>query len=205
MSEAQSPTLTPDQVLNPKDPGDATRRRIRYQDVQAACYLLALFDEDEAIIEIVCEQQEDILVKRVNGLFLGVQIKTKEDGAVPFKAGDEEMVKSLQRFIDEERDFPGQFERFVLGCNCGFWQERKNSSNLPHLLDLAKGKTRTDAPRPVVDFLKRLCPAPQSSEVSEGKYAEEGRKGSSHAHGIRTDFSSPGWPAEGCDSACGYT
>jgi len=167
MSAVQSPTLTPNQVLNPKDPGDATRRRNRYQDVRATCYILALFDEDEEIIEVFCEQMEDILVKRVNGQYRGVQIKTKEDGTVPFKAGDEEIVKSLQRFIEEERDFPGQFEHFVLGCNCGFWQERKNSSNLLHLLDLAKGKTRADAPKPVVDFLKRLCPAPKVPKAAK--------------------------------------
>ncbi|MEZ6138966.1 MAG: dsDNA nuclease domain-containing protein [Zavarzinella sp.] len=169
MSEELTPIMAPDQVLNPNDPGDATRRRFRYQDVRATCYILALFDEDEAIIEIICEQQEDILVKRMNGRFKGVQIKTREDGAMPFKSGDEEIMKSLQRFIEEERDFPGQFEEFVLGCNCGFWQEKKNRSNLPHLLDLARGKTWEDAPKPVLDFIKKLCPAPNTPKPNKSK------------------------------------
>lgn len=180
MSDTQSPALAPDQVLNPKDPGDAIRRRNRYQDVRATCYILALFDEDEAIIEIVCEQHEDILVKRRDGRFKGVQIKTREDGAMPFKAGDEEIVKSLQRFIEEERDFPGQFVEFVFGCNCGFWQDKKNSSNLLHLLDSAKGKTRADAPKPVFDFLKRLCPvpkAPKTPKVPKAKKPNKSTKG----------------------------
>lgn len=157
--------IVPDQVLNPKDPGDDMRRRIRFQDVRATCYILALFDEEEAIIEIICEQQEDILVKLRNGRFKGVQIKTREDGATPFKAGDEEILKSLQRFIEEEREFPGQFEEFIYGCNCGFWQDKKNSSNFLHVLDSAKGKTRADAPKLVLDFLKRLCPAPKAPKT----------------------------------------
>jgi hypothetical protein len=123
--------------------------------------VLALFDDQEEIVEIICEQQEDVLVKRASGRFRGIQIKTREDGSVPFKAVDEEVVKSLQRFIEEEREFPDKFEHFVLGCNCGFWQEKKNGSNLHHLLDLAKGKTRADVPKLVLDFLKRLCPAPK--------------------------------------------
>lgn len=159
----------PDQVLNPRDPGDETRRRYRYQDVRAACYILALFDETEGVVEIVCEQQEDILVKYAHGKFRGVQIKTKEDGSVPLKAGDEEVVKSLQRFIAEEKDFPDQFEQFVLGCNCGFWEEKQNTSNLRHLLEEAKGKSLTDAPKKVKDYLRRLCPPPKPVKVPKSK------------------------------------
>src|SRR5262249_24117861 len=104
-----------------------------------------------------------------SGRFRGIQIKTREDGSVPFKAVDEEVVKSLQRFIEEEREFPDKFEHFVFGCNCGFWQEKKNGSNLPHLLDLAKGKTRAGAPKSVLDFLKRLCPAPKVPKAPKVK------------------------------------
>lgn len=174
MNTPQVATPAPDQALNPADPGDATRRRNRYQDVRAACYILALFDDEEGIVEIICEQQEDVLVKRASGQFRGVQIKTREDGAVPFKAIDEEVVKSLQRFIEEERAFPGQFEQFVLGCNCGFWQEEKNGSNLPHLLDSSKGKTRADAPKHVLSYLKRLCPAPKAVKPTKAKGQKRG-------------------------------
>jgi hypothetical protein len=174
-----APTPAPDQVLNPKDPGDETRRRNRYQDVRAACYILALFDDTEGVIEIICEQQEDILVKYDHGKFRGIQIKTKEDGTVPFKAVDEEVVKSLQRFIAEERDFPDQFDQFVLGCNCGFWEEKKNGSNLKHLLEEAKDKTLADAPKKVKDYLKRLVPAPAVAKPPRPKKAKPSRNGDS--------------------------
>jgi hypothetical protein len=169
-----SPTATspaPDQKLNPKDPGDETRRRCRYQDVRTACYILALFDDAEGVVEILCEQQEDILVKYLHGKFRGIQIKTRDDGSVPFKAVDEEVVKSLQRFIAEEREFPDQFDQFVLGCNCGFWEEKQNGSNLRHLLAEAKGKTMADVPKKVKDYLKRLCPPPKAPKTSKAKKA----------------------------------
>ncbi len=188
MSVTQT-TPPPDQVLNPNDPGDATRRRNRYQDVRAACYILALFDDQEEIVEVICEQQEDVLIKRVNGRFRGVQIKTREDGSVPFKAVDEEMVKSLQRFIQEERDFPAHFEQFVLGCNCGFWQEKKNGSNLPHLLESAKGKTRGDAPKHVTDFLKRLCPAPIVPNVIKAKQSKKAANATPSPNGTASSTS----------------
>lgn len=87
MNDAAAVNQAPDQVLNPKDPGDETRRRYRYQDVRVACYILALFDEAEGVVEIACAQQEDILVKYAHGKLRGVQIKTKGDGSVPLRPG----------------------------------------------------------------------------------------------------------------------
>ena len=88
--------LGPDEVLNPGDPGDDTLRRFRYQAVRACVYMLALFDDDLEIEEVFCEHHEDILLKYRSGTFLGVQIKTKLDGSVPVKAGDEEVIGSLE-------------------------------------------------------------------------------------------------------------
>jgi hypothetical protein len=152
----------PDKVLNPSDPGDDTQQRYRYQAVRASCYILALFDDEEGIEEVFCEHHEDVLVKYRTGLFLGVQIKTKADGSMPLKAGDEEVVKSLQRFIAAEKDYPGHFDGYLLAANCGFWKEAKNGSNLPHLLAEAKGKDLKTAPKSVLTFLNKLCPKPTS-------------------------------------------
>lgn len=171
----------PDKVLNPKDPGDETRRRNRYQDVRAAFYILGLFDDEEGIAEIICEQLEDVLVKYSETRYRGIQIKTREDGAVPFKAVDDEVVASLQRFIATEKEFPDKFELFVFGCNCGFWEEKKNGSNLIHLLEEAKGKTLADVSKTVRAFLKRLCPTPKKPRVSKASNAKPSKEATSAA------------------------
>jgi hypothetical protein len=155
-------SLGPDQVLNPGDPGDDTQRRFRYQAVRACCYILALFDDEEGIEEVFCEHHEDILLKYRSGNFLGVQIKTKLDGSVPVKAGDEEVINSLRRFIEMEKQFPGYFDGYLLASNNGFWRDGKTGSNLQHLLEEAKEKDLKSAGTLVQAFLKKLCPEPQA-------------------------------------------
>lgn len=148
----------PDRMLSSGDPGDDTQRRYRYQATHAAVLALSLLDDDADIEEIFCEHHEDILVKRRCNSFIGVQVKTKAEGSPPIKATDEESVRSLQRFILLEAQFPQHFTRFVLGSSCGFWRERKNGSNLPHLLDLAGGTTNGSVPSLLTNYLKKLCP-----------------------------------------------
>ena len=173
-------SLGPDQVLNPGDPGDETQRRFRYQAVRACCYILALFDDEEGIEEVFCEHHEDILLKYRSGTFLGVQIKTKLDGSVPVKAGDEEVIKSLKRFIETEKEFPGYFDGYLLASNSGFWRDGKNGSNLHHVLEEAKGKNLKSAGPLVQTFLKKLCPKPKPTKTKAApkkpKGAVEGNK-----------------------------
>src|SRR5262245_32648194 len=132
---------SPATVLNASDPGDETQRRYRYQHVKTAHYLLALFDDTEGAEEVFCEHHEDVLIRYHSGQFRAVQIKRREDGKVPLKANDDELTKSIIRFIDTEKAFPNQIERFILGCNCGFWAEEKNGSNLIHLVEEARAST----------------------------------------------------------------
>jgi len=156
---------SPDSVLNPSDPGDDMQRRLRYQAVRAACFVVALFDDEMQIEEVFCEQHEDILVRYRTGRFRGVQVKTKLDGAVPHKAGDGEVIQSLKRFIDIEKDYPGYFDGYILANNCGFWRESKNGSNLHHLLDQVRGKAIDDLPKAARTYLGKLCTKPKSVKV----------------------------------------
>jgi hypothetical protein len=59
LSDKQSPI----KVLSDTDRGDDVQRRFRYQAAIAASLSLALLDSDSDIIEIFCEQHEDILVR----------------------------------------------------------------------------------------------------------------------------------------------
>ena len=166
--------LGPDAVLNPGDPGDDTQRRFRYQAVRACVYILALFDEDLEIEEVFCEHHEDILLKYRSGTFLGVQIKTKLDGSVPVKAGDEEVIGSLKRFIETETQFPNHFDGYLLASNNGFWREAKNGSNLQYLLDEANGKDLKSAGRLVLPYLKKLCTKPKPTKTKSAPKKPKG-------------------------------
>lgn len=128
--------------------------------------MLALFDEEEGIDEVFCEQHEDILLKYKSGKFLGVQIKTKSDGSVPVKARDHEVSNSLKRFIEIEKHFPEYFDGFLLASNTGFWRLRKNGSNLHHLLEEAKEGDLDAMPKIVRDFLKTICPESKPTGVN---------------------------------------
>jgi hypothetical protein len=131
--------VTPENVLS-NDPGDETQKRFRYQAVYAAIQSLSLLDGSE-ICSIYCEHHEDILVKRQDKTFVGIQVKTRANGKEPFKANDEEVRKSIKRFYEHDCRFCDSFSRYVLAANCGFWHDKKNGSNLEYILELAEKNT----------------------------------------------------------------
>jgi len=83
---------------------------------------------------LYCEHHDDVVLRLKTGWFKAIQLKTRLVGAVPFKCGDPEIVNSLRRFAALEAKFPGRFESYLLASNVGFWRERKNGSNLDHVL-----------------------------------------------------------------------
>ncbi len=131
--------VTPENVLS-NDPGDETQKRFRYQAAYAAIQSLSLL-EDSEICLIYCEHHEDILIKRQDKTFVGIQVKTRGNGREPFKCNDEEVEKSIKRFYEHDCMFGNYFSRYILAANCGFWHEVKNGSNLEHILELANKNT----------------------------------------------------------------
>ncbi|WP_423761200.1 dsDNA nuclease domain-containing protein [Burkholderia sp. NLJ2] len=102
----------PDTVLATGDPGDETARRFRYQWIYAAITCCLLLDDSEDTHEVFCEHHEDVLVKRRDGRFNGLQIKTREISQPAWKTDDEAVVNSFSRFCRLESQFPGQFLDF---------------------------------------------------------------------------------------------
>ena len=131
--------VTPENVLS-NDPGDETQKRFRYQAAYAAIQSLSLLEGSE-ICSIYCEHHEDILVKRQDKTFVGIQVKTRANGKEPFKANDEEIKKSIKRFYEHDCRFSNSFLRYVLVANCGFWHDKKNGTNLQYILKLAEANT----------------------------------------------------------------
>jgi hypothetical protein len=158
--------VTPESILSNDDPGDDTQRRFRYQATYAAIVALSLLDEKSEFDYIFCEQHEDVLVKRKDGTFIGIQLKTR-DRKEPYKAGDPEIIKSINGFIKLENQFPGCFLHYVLATNNGFWHEKKNSSNLPYLLELAQSIINEE------DVTYRQCLSTFAEKLSKKLSANE--------------------------------
>ncbi len=131
---ANRDTSSLETYIDTTDRGDDTQRRFRYQHAYAAIYSLKLLDEEPEYIEIYCEQFEDILIKRSDGKFAGMQIKTRESGQEPFKTTDSAVKISLKRFLKLEKDYGNEFYRYVFATNGGFWHSKENYNNLRYLL-----------------------------------------------------------------------
>lgn len=159
----------PDEILDPSDPGDDMQRRLRYQAARAVMLALSLLDDGAEADEVFCEQHEDVLVKKRNSRFIGEQVKTKLDESGPLKAIDEEVTKSIQRFVSLEGRHGGHFDAYVLGSNAGFWNEDKTTSSLPHLLKITSEAADGTVPKKVLDYLKKLFPKPKITKKVTAK------------------------------------
>ena len=81
---------SPNEVLAPNDPGDETASRYRFQWTWAAIASCMLFDQTQDVIEVFCEQVEDVLLKHSDGTFTGQQVKTRDSDQPVWKADDEQ-------------------------------------------------------------------------------------------------------------------
>lgn len=119
---------------NSRDRGDDVQRRFRYQHTYTVIKSLILLDEENDFSELYCEKLEDILMRRKDGKFIGIQVKTRDNGMVPFKTTDEEIIDTIKRFIYYENNYSSKFYQYVIASSIGFWHETDNSSNLIFLL-----------------------------------------------------------------------
>jgi hypothetical protein len=146
----------PDKVPDRIDKGDDVQRRFRYQAAYAALLSTDLLSQNSEFEEIFCEQHEDILVRRKDKTFEGIQVKTREPRLGPFRFGEPEIMRSLERFIECEKHFPGKFSRYAIVSNCGFWEGKSDSSNMVFCLDLVRKHGGSTSCFSEVDFSKRI-------------------------------------------------
>jgi hypothetical protein len=138
MSAPREIVAGPERTPPVEDVGADTQRRFRYQACYTATISLGLLDDEGPIERLYCEHHDDILLILRTGSSFAIQLKTRLEGRVPFKAGDEEILVSLRRFATLELLFPGHFEGYRIASNVGFWHEKKNGSNLAHILERCK-------------------------------------------------------------------
>jgi hypothetical protein len=131
-------TGRPDQTLDNTDPGDETYRRYRYQSTYAAIIAVSMIGTSSGVAEVFCEHHDDILVKRNNGKFYAIQVKTQQPGDLPFKSDDDPIRKALTKFLRHELRFGDQFERYTMATNHSFFRDKGNSKSLFSLCEMAK-------------------------------------------------------------------
>lgn len=126
---------SPNTIIDIKDVGDDVQRRFHYQHTYAAIMSLDLLKDKSKFTELYCEHCEDILLKRTDSKYAGLQVKTRNLDKTPFKTTDEAIKKTLKRFFNLERNYGTDFYRYAFITNGGFWHEKKNHNNLPYLIN----------------------------------------------------------------------
>jgi hypothetical protein len=99
------------------DIGDEITNRFRYQWFISAITCCMLLDQSEDIQEVFCEHHEDILIKHLNGLFTGIQIKTRESDQPLWKASDESVINAFTKFVSLDNKYKNQFQSFIFITN----------------------------------------------------------------------------------------
>ena len=135
--------VSPGTILDTDDPGDETLSRYKYQCSAAAINCIRLILDASDVITVICENFEDILIERADGMFIGLQVKTRKLDLGPFTATEEVIIKSLRRFCETDKLFPGKFQKFDFSTNHGFWGKKENEMNLPWVLDALKKRGTT--------------------------------------------------------------
>jgi hypothetical protein len=145
----------PNTKVDNKDPGDMVQNRFRFQAAYAGYTTLRLLGENSEYDCIYCEQYEDVLVKLKNGLFIGIQVKTKDKSLGPFKFNDDEIMLSIKRFIRHEIEFPKRFSNYIIGTNAGF-ASGTNDNNLRLILENVKKCHGSIKCLKILDFSEKL-------------------------------------------------
>jgi hypothetical protein len=115
-------TASPAHTSEFADAGDEVQRRFRCQINYSALKALQLLATEVSIRAIYCEQVEDLLIERLDGKFVGIQIKTRDLNQGPFKSSDEPIVRALSRFCVRDARFRGWFALFILATNFAFYE-----------------------------------------------------------------------------------
>ena len=137
--------------------GGETLRRYRYQLSYAAVLALGMLQDEPGLDMLFCDHFDDVLLRRRDGQWCGVQVKTRQLADGPFKATEDRVVSAMKRFCPLDSATPNSFFRFVLASNCGYWAGDKTYQNLPLMIDDAKACLGNGGPPARLNaFLKRL-------------------------------------------------
>lgn len=158
----------PVDVIDLKDPGDDIIRRFRFQIGYAALKAIALTHPSSIASCIYCEQLEDVLIELKDGLFIGIQIKTREISLSPLKTTDDAVMAALVKFCCEDAAFPGCFVKFCLVTNHSFFNG-DGADDLQSLIDCAKMNPQLDGLSKRSSFVKTIQKIVAESKLSQAQ------------------------------------
>jgi hypothetical protein len=110
----------PSTVADTDDPGDATQRNYRYQHAYGAILLASARRGEVPYLAIWCEHHEDVLAERRDGTYDGYQIKTSQPEHGAWRMNDEDVVKSIGRFVDLIGEFGDRIASLYFVSNTDF-------------------------------------------------------------------------------------
>ena len=152
---------TPTEKRNQTDPGDETSRRYRYQFGYGVILLVASVRNDLDYKAVWCEQREDFLGEISESFFDAYQVKTREPELGQWNLNDEDLKKSISRFVTLELNYPGNFRHFNFVSNAKFSKsEAKVRAHLSPIKlkaavsDVASWKELGNAPKKGFEHLK---------------------------------------------------
>ena len=111
---------SPTDARDKSDPGDQVIRKFRYQHAYGVIVAVMMITKKRPYRAIWCEQHEDLLAERQDDTFDAIQVKTKKSETGAWLVSDEAFVKSLKRFLQLDREFPGKIGRFYFVTNTEF-------------------------------------------------------------------------------------
>jgi hypothetical protein len=164
MSSASHPA--PDETLALDDPGDETARRYRFQCTYAAITCCLLLDDMEDVIEIFCEQHEDVLLKHRDGRFSGHQVKTRDTDQPVWKSGDEQVKSAFARFVKLDVEYPSYFRAFQFLTNHPLYNAENAQSPQYLLKNIAAAPTLGDLKTPVLRWLRLIANRADTTEIA---------------------------------------
>lgn len=139
-------------TLDARDPGDETQRNFRYQHGYGVILLLGAANRLHPYVALWCEHHDDFLCERADGLFDAYQIKTRRSENGPWTTSDEQLRKSIKRFIALLKRFPNELGDlfFVSNAECSDTAERNSIGRSPRQLrrKLLECDTVADLPEP---------------------------------------------------------
>ncbi|MDB6118930.1 MAG: hypothetical protein JWO08_2711, partial [Verrucomicrobiaceae bacterium] len=108
---------SPVDTLDSSDPGDMVIKKFRYQFGYGVILLAGMVEGKLRHKAIWCEQYEDFLGEDSDGTFVAYQIKTRRSEIGEWDTNDEAFIKSVGRFIDLQKKFPGKISAFKFVSN----------------------------------------------------------------------------------------
>jgi hypothetical protein len=163
---SNSAARPPDETLGHDDPGDETARRYRFQWTWAAITCCAMLDDTDDVVEVFCEQHEDVLVKHRDGKFSGHQVKSRDSAQPVWKADDAQIKGAFARFVQLDVKYAEFFRAFRFLTNHPL-HSAENAKSLPYVLSkIAEAPTVAQLPSPVAKWLRSIAKEANETEIS---------------------------------------